>query len=152
MKLRSLAPFYYVMLSACVINAQVFPSSVNHCLKTCNEIWQACVTACGPNIGGCTKCTTMAETCRGLCFQTSTNQPRTSTKKFFREYSTHSRKIQDSVRIDSADTKANRQRVENKSMKLVKQVLPEQWNDILTTNDGPVHAWTEMSKLYSKDI
>lgn len=140
MKSTSLAPIYWLLLSACVIQAQVFSNSVTHCLKKCNELWQACVTACGPNLGSCTKCTSMAESCRGTCFQTNTTRRQLNTKKSIREFSSHSRKEHDSVSIESSTDKASSQRVEYKSIKQVKQVFPLHRNGIPTMNDELVEA------------
>ncbi|KXJ17427.1 hypothetical protein AC249_AIPGENE4728 [Exaiptasia diaphana] len=45
-----------------------FPALIDHCLKKCNELWQACITICGPIIDDCSQCSTKAESCRNKCF------------------------------------------------------------------------------------
>lgn len=46
-----------------------FPPLIDHCLKKCNEFWQACITVCGPVIDNCSRCSTKAESCRTRCFK-----------------------------------------------------------------------------------
>lgn len=61
------------MIHANKVKSIVFPLGTDHCLKKCNEYWQASVTGCGPRLDICIECSVQAESCRAECFTTKPN-------------------------------------------------------------------------------